>query len=427
MARAMKDSGVEWLGNIPETWKMVRVKNIFSNHKSIVGDKEAEYERLSLTLNGVLKRQKDDSKGLQSESLSTYQILSEKELVFKMIDLENVNTSRVGYSPYTGIVSPVYIILNNEKYTKYGYYYFYNMWQRAIFNQIGNNGVRSALNASDMLNLPFPIISQEEAEKIAKFLDEKISEIDAIIDKTKVSIGEYKKYKQAVITEAVTKGLDTSVPMKDSEVEWIGSIPKKWNIWRLKYLLKEPMKYGANESGIPFEEMLPRYIRITDITSDNRLKDTGKLSLTEYMASGYILNDGDILFARSGGTVGKSFIYKAEYGRCAFAGYLIKATIDKYVLPQFAYYYTLTSSYDSWKNRIFIQSTIQNIGADKYSNMEMVVPNTIEEQVEIIKYLDVRCAEIDALIAKKEAFVEEMEAYKKSLIYEYVTGKKEVL
>lgn len=427
MARAMKDSGVEWLGNIPETWKMVRVKNIFSNHKSIVGDKEAEYERLSLTLNGVLKRPKDDSKGLQSESLSTYQILSEKELVFKMIDLENVNTSRVGYSPYTGIVSPVYIILNNEKYTKYGYYYFYNMWQRAIFNQIGNNGVRSALNASDMLNLPFPIISQEEAEKIAKFLDEKISEIDAIIDKTKVSIGEYKKYKQAVITEAVTKGLDTSVPMKDSEVEWIGSIPKKWNIWRLKYLLKEPMKYGANESGIPFEEMLPRYIRITDITSDNRLKDTGKLSLTEYMASGYILNDGDILFARSGGTVGKSFIYKAEYGRCAFAGYLIKATIDKYVLPQFAYYYTLTSSYDSWKNRIFIQSTIQNIGADKYSNMEMVVPNTIEEQVEIIKYLDVRCAEIDALIAKKEAFVEEMEAYKKSLIYEYVTGKKEVL
>lgn len=129
MVSKMKDSGVEWIGSIPENWKMVRVKNIFSNHKNIVGDKEAEYERLSLTLNGVLKRPKDDSKGLQSESLSTYQILNERELVFKMIDLENVNTSRVGYSSYTGIVSPVYIILNNEKYTRYGYYYFYNMWQ----------------------------------------------------------------------------------------------------------------------------------------------------------------------------------------------------------------------------------------------------------------------------------------------------------
>ena len=114
MARTMKDSGVEWLGLIPETWKMVRAKNVFSNHKNIVGDKELEYERLSLTLNGVLKRPKDDSKGLQSESFSTYQILNEKELVFKMIDLANVNTSRVGYSPYTGIVSPVYIIFNNE-------------------------------------------------------------------------------------------------------------------------------------------------------------------------------------------------------------------------------------------------------------------------------------------------------------------------
>ena len=201
----MKDSGVEWIGEIPEDWEIIRAKNVFSYHKDIVGEKENEYERLSLTLNGVLKRKRNDSKGLQSESLSTYQILNKDELVFKMIDLENISTSRVGYSKYTGLVSPVYIIFNNSDYARFGYYYFYNMWQRAIFNQLGNNGVRSALNASDMLNLPFPKISKKEANKIANFLDEKVGEIDRLIDNAKKGIEEYKKYKQSVITKAVKK------------------------------------------------------------------------------------------------------------------------------------------------------------------------------------------------------------------------------
>lgn len=130
--RKLKESGIEWIGMIPEQWELIRVKNIFKYHKDIVGEKEEEYDRLALTLNGVIKRDKNDSKGLQSENLSNYQILKEKELVFKMIDLANVNTSRVGYSPFTGIVSPVYIILNNDEYSKYGYYYFYSMWQREI-------------------------------------------------------------------------------------------------------------------------------------------------------------------------------------------------------------------------------------------------------------------------------------------------------
>ena len=119
MTREMKNSGVEWIGNIPSEWKIIKSKYIFANHKEIVGDRENNFERLSLTLNGVLKRPKDDSKGLQSESLSTYQVLYKDELVFKMIDLENTSTSRVGYSPYTGLVSPVYIVFNNNKYSKY--------------------------------------------------------------------------------------------------------------------------------------------------------------------------------------------------------------------------------------------------------------------------------------------------------------------
>ena len=111
--------------------------------------------------------------------------------------------------------------------------------------------------------------------------------------------------------------------MKNSGIDWIGQIPADWEVYKLKYLLDEPMLYGANEAGVPYEENLPRYVRITDITSDNKLKDTGKLSLEEDVAEPYILKDGDILFARSGGTVGKTFIYKDIYGKCAFAGYLM--------------------------------------------------------------------------------------------------------
>lgn len=204
MTREMKDSGIEWIGQIPKSWEVVKVKNIFKNTKKIVGDREKEFERLALTLKGVLKRDKNDNKGLQSEKFSTYQILEKDELVFKMIDLENKNTSRVGFSKYTGIVSPVYIILNNDKYTRYGYYFFYDMWQRYIFNTLGNNGVRSALNTKDMLNLPFLKLDLREQEKIANYLDKKIAEIDNLIAKKESLISEMEEYKKSLIYECVT-------------------------------------------------------------------------------------------------------------------------------------------------------------------------------------------------------------------------------
>ncbi len=424
--RKLKESGIEWIGMIPEQWELIRVKNIFKYHKDIVGEKEEEYDRLALTLNGVIKRDKNDSKGLQSKNFSTYQILKEKELVFKMIDLANVNTSRVGYSPFTGIVSPVYIILNNDEYSKYGYYYFYSMWQREIFNNLGNDGVRSALNATDMLNLPFLKISKDISNKIATFLDKEVSEIDNAIKKTKETIEDYKKLKQSIITQTIKEGLNNTLDLKDSGVDFIGNINSKYSVCDFKYILKENMQYGANESGIAYDEKLPRYIRITDISDAGDLKDSGKLSLTEESAKGYILEHGDILFARSGATVGKSFIYKEKYGNCAFAGYLIKAKVKNNIDPDYVYYYTLSSIYEIWKNGIFIQATIQNIGAEKYRNMPIIVPDNIKEQNKIVKYLDEKCNEIDKLIENKEKIIEELEQYKKSVIYEYVTGKKEV-
>lgn len=425
MYREMKDSGVKWIGIIPKEWDVIRTKNIYSNTKTIVGDKANNYERLALTLNGVIKRSKEDANGLQPEKFEGYQILKENELVFKLIDLENVATSRVGFSPYTGLVSPAYIVLNNEEHSKFGYYYFISMYYQEIFNKLGGAGVRSNLNAKDLLNIPYLNIEKSERMMICDYLDKKVSQINDIISKQKTLIEKYKVYKQSLITETVTKGLNKNVPMKDSGKEWIGEIPNQWEIKKLKTIAQSPLLYGANESGIEYNENLLRYIRITDITNNNELKEENKLSLDDKLAENFILKNGDLLFARSGATVGKTFLFKDVYGRAAFAGYLIKASFDEFTLSKFVYYFTLSNSYNEWKNRIFIQSTIQNIGADKYSNLSIPIPKS-DEQKKIVDFLDEKCTLIDSLISKKEKLIEKLQSYKKSLIYECVTGKREV-
>ena len=209
-------------------------------------------------------------------------------------------------------------------------------------------------------------------------------------------------------------------PMKDSGVKWLGDIPADWEIYRLKFLLSGPLMYGANESGIPFEENLPRYIRITDITTDGKLKDSDKLSLDADSNSEYILLDGDLLFARSGASVGKTFLFKKEYGLSAFAGYLIRARTKQNVSPKFLFYYSQSSIYDEWKNQIFIQSTIQNISAERYNNLPVPFP-PLDEQQRIATFLDGECARIDSVIENTRASIVEYKKLKQSIITRAVT------
>ena len=209
--------------------------------------------------------------------------------------------------------------------------------------------------------------------------------------------------------------------MKESGVEWIGQIPEDWEIARLKNLLEVPMQYGANSSGVEYSQDLPRYIRITDITNDNQLNMDNLLSLPFEEAKPYLLEDNDILFARSGATVGKTFIYHKEYGQAAFAGYLIRATIRTSVaLSNFVYYSTLGSGYEQWKNAIAIQATISNIGANKYNSYLLPLPS-LSEQQRIVEYLDRKTSAIDRKI---ELLNKKLDAYarlKKSVIHRAVT------
>lgn len=425
MAREMKVSGIEWIDDIPSSWKTNTMFQIFRQVKN-KNEGLIEKNLLSLSYGKIKHKSIETVGGLLPESFDGYNIIEKNDIVLRLTDLQNDHKSlRVGLSLERGIVTSAYVTLRNysNNYANYLYYYLHSFDIAKGFYGMGA-GVRQGLNWEGLKTLQVIIPPLEEQHRIADFLDRKCAEIDNVLEKTRSSIEEYKKLKQSVITQAVTKGIRGERQMKDSGIEWIGEICCEYQLFKLKHLLKKPLKYGANEAGVPFDEQLPRYIRITDITLDGKLKCENKLSLPDPIATEYILEDDDVLFARSGATVGKAFIYKGEYGKAAFAGYLIKASTNELLCSDFLFYYTQSSIYEEWKKQIFVQATIQNIGADRFSNLIVVVPQN--EQQEIVEYLNHKCAEIDTLISKKERLITELEAYKKSLIYEYVTGKKEV-
>ncbi|MDQ0158043.1 restriction endonuclease subunit S [Robertmurraya andreesenii] len=180
-----------------------------------------------------------------------------------------------------------------------------------------------------------------------------------------------------------------------SSINRVGKIPQNWKVVKWKYLSNEPMMYGANESAELDDRELPRYIRITDLDSYGNLKNDTFKSLPLDKAKGYMLNNGDILLARSGATVGKAYIHKGDLDAC-FAGYLIRYRPNQSkIIPKLVYYYTQTGLYADWIRENTIQATIQNVSAEKYANLSMPVP-PLEEQGNIVYFLDKKTSEIDS-------------------------------
>lgn len=215
--------------------------------------------------------------------------------------------------------------------------------------------------------------------------------------------------------------MQTYEAYKETGIEWIGKIPKHWKLQKFKRLLKEPLKYGANESGEFEDKNHPRYIRITDFDNNGNLKEDTFKSLPPDVAENYLLNSGDLLFARSGATSGKVFLFKDYSGEACFAGYLIKAVCNDAILDyNFMFYYTQSLAYENWKNMIFTQSTIQNISAEKYALLPVSLPKKVEQKA-IAQYLDQATEQIDKAIEIKTKQLEKLETYKKSKIHETVT------
>lgn len=420
--REMKDSGIEWIGKIPEHWEIIKTKRVFQNNKQVAGKQAGDYERLALTMNGVIKRNKDDAEGLQPESFDGYQVLEQNQLVFKLIDLENVKTSRVGLSPYTGIVSPAYIVLKNTQAdNRFFYYYYMNMYYQEIFNYMGGEGVRSALNAKDLLEVPLPNISIPEQQAIADYLDGECARIDGIVEKQRQIIEKLKEYKKSVITEVVTRGLNPDVPMKDSGIEWIGKIPQHWEIKKIKYLfqLRDERNY------LPLEQ-----VNLISLYTDKGVLQHADIEETTgnkaQNADGYkLVYEGDII-------VNIILCWMGAIGFSAYNGVTSPAYDIYKPLPKtnskYYHYLFRTSLFsgECYKVGRGIMLMRWRTYSDQFKSIYVSVP-PIEEQQEIADYLDGECARIDTIIEKRERMIELMTEYKKSLIYECVTGKKEIV
>ena len=423
--RQMKDSGIEWIGEIPQSWDVLKTKFCFRYRKEIAGINSDKFDRLALTMQNVVKRAKDDSNGLQPEKFETYQILRKNELVFKLIDLQNVSTSRVGLSSYDGIVSPAYIILTPQSNisSKYAEKYYYTLWKNQIFNALGDDGVRSNLGKDDLLNIPIPVPPLAEQERIAEFLDAKCAEVDALAGEIKEQIATLEEYKRSVITEAVTKGLDASVPMKDSGIEWIGEIPQMWDVRKGKYLFAQRNDRGnnvklqllsptQNYGVIPQDE----YERLSGMSAVKLNENINLKALKTIHKGDYCISlrsfQGGFEYSMNEGVISPA--YQVFYPTVKISG-----GYYKYLFKDKSFISVINSYAMSLRDG-------KNISFEQFGNTFIPVP-PFAEQEKIAEFLDAKCAEVDALIAEKQNQLATLEEYKKSVIFEYVTGKKEVV
>lgn len=413
--REMKDSGIGWVHEIPIDWDVIRGKYLFTNDKMLVGAKVEEYERLALTMKGVVKRSKDDTEGLQPDKFNTYQILRTGELVFKLIDLQNISTSRVGLSPYTGIVSPAYIILkgNEQILPEYAEKYYLMMWMNQVFNALGDSGVRSSLNVGELLELKLPVPPLEEQRRIADFLDRECGKIDAIIADVEKQIEILEQYKRSVITTIVTKGMSSDIHIRERD-QWFGGIPIQWEIARIGSLYKLRNTKVNDRDYAPLSVTMQGVVPQLETAAKTNAHDDRKL-----------VRKGDfVINSRSD-----------RRGSCGISSQDGSVSLINIVLTPLqnmnpSYYNWLFHSvgfsdeFYKWGHGI-----VDDLWTTTWQDMKnIVIPvPPLEEQQAIADYLDKKCAEIDGVIADKKEQLDVLENYKKSLIYEYVTGKKEVV
>lgn len=416
--REMKDSGISWVGEIPKEWSVNRAKYCFVNTKEIAGCMSDRYERLALTMNGVIKRSKDDSNGLQPEKFETYQILRPDELVFKLIDLQNVSTSRVGLSPYLGLVSPAYIILKSNKRVlpAFAEKYFLMLWKNQIFNALGDAGVRSNLNSKDLLELSIPFPTFDEQQQIADFLDRECGKIDGLKADIQAQIDTLEQYKRSVITEAVTHGLNPSAPMKDSGIPWVGQFPTHWTKKKGKYILRYMSKPVKQDDGVI------TCFRDGEVTlRSNRREDGFTMADKEIGYQG--VDVGDLVVHGMDGFAGAIGISNSRGKASPVLNVLNTKQNKKYIM-----YYLRSMAYGEVFTALSTGIRVRSCDLRWNKLAELLYPlPPIDEQNNIVSYIDNQIARTNEIIADKKSQIETLDGYKKSLIYEYVTGKKEVV
>lgn len=427
--RKMKDSKVEWIGQIPNDWEYNRLKNVLKERKENNNPVKSD-NILSLTNDrGVIPYSEKGNQGNRAkEDLTGYKLAYPNDIIMNSM---NVVIGSVGLSKYYGCVSPVYYMLYNEKHDIR--YYNYIFQTKVFQNELKGLGngileIRMRIPMEKMNNVILPIPSKQEQQKIADFLDEKVIEINKTIEKTKQTIEDYRKYKESIITKVVTKGLIEKAKMKSTNIEWVDKIPATWEETKLKNKIYVRARLGWK--GLKAEEYVdegyPLLSAFNIVNSKLSVEEVNYISKFRYDESPEIqLTVGDILLVKDGAGIGKCAIVDKLPAESTVNGSIALLTCDKSLNSKYLYYYFLSKIFQKYIDRLKDGMGVPHLFQRDIKMIYLAIPS-IQEQNEIVKYLDEKCHEIDILIENKEKIINELEEYKKSLIYEYVTGKKEV-
>lgn len=409
--REMKDSGIEWIGAIPQDWLLSKIGSLYTQRNEKVSDKD--YQPLSVTMQGILPQlataaKTDDGDNRKLVRVGDFAINSRSD-----------RRGSCGISPLDGSVSLINIILTPRTAMHPGYYswLFHTTLFADEFYKWGHGIVADLWTTrwQEMKSITVPVPEYAEQERIAAFLDAECAEIDTVLEKTRASIEEYKKLKQAVITQAVTKGIRGDRPMKDSGIEWIGDIPAEWGVVPHKRIMHKVKEICEQYNGEDIISLTVNGVVKRDLTAGGKMP-------TSFDGYQYV-EPNDLLLClfdidvtpRCVGVVRDYGVTSPAYSR--FVMY------DGYYN---AYYDYLLRMIDD--NKVFVhlsKNLRSSLTESDFGAIKTCAPPLAEQKC-IAAFLDVRCDEIDALIAKKQQYLTEIENYKKSLIYEYVTGKKEV-
>jgi type I restriction enzyme, S subunit len=289
--------------------------------------------------------------------------------------------------------------------------------RRSINQSTGIQNLDSRTYLSEMVRVP----DLAEQRRIAEYLDAKTALVDCIVRNKQRLLELIREKRDVLVSQATSAGLDRSAPQTRSGVAWLREIPLHWRVIRLKFIRSGAFLYGSGEPAAGTDRNCPRYIRITDLNEDGTLREDTFQSLPEHLAARYILQDGDVLFARSGATVGKTFRYRQEWGRACFASYLVRLRPDRrQVLPDYLYYYTQSRAFRHEIRLNTVQATIANVSADRYGNFTIPLP-PIEEQRAIVEFLDRRTRLIDSLLRTIGRQIELLHEYRAALVVDLVT------
>ena len=430
MARKMKDSGVEWIGEIPEGWEIVPVRSCFDEVRTKNTDGQ-EQNALQFKSGNIISKTNFNASmdDYVADTITNYTIVLPDTVMINGLNLNyDFKSLRVALVKEKGVITSAYLAIfpDRKKISpQYATYLFKGYETKMAFHNMGA-GIRKTLGYKEFQNQPLLLPSEKEQNKISAYLDSKCSHIDIMLSKIRSSIEEYKKLKQAVITQAVTKGVRGEREMKDSGVEWIGEIPKEWVIQKIKSISSRinvgvvirPSEYFDENGTVPFL----RGINVKEylISSDNMVYINE--SSNRILSKSQVHTD-DILIVRDG-SIGTSCVVPAEFDGANVVSMVI-ATPSISCDSRFICY-SLNSDVGKTQFTLTkIGSALTHTSVSAVSDIIVAVPSCAEQK-EIADYLDAKCVEIDGLIAKKEQLVKELESYKKSLIYEVVTGKREV-